>query len=717
MRDRLNSRHLVLLGIGHTNAHVVRMWRMNPIPDTDLTCISDHTVATYSGMMPAVLAGQVPREQMEIDLVRLCASVGARLLTDQVTGIDHAASTIQFDDRPPVPFDVLCIGIGSVASRQQVGVQGDSLVEVKPMQTFLDRLHVACVKAVERSAGRKLRVCVVGGGVAGVEITTCLPPFLNKAAGRDWTLSLLTSGNEIVPSLGPWTRRRLNDELLRRGVTVHTNSKVKNVSESTLTLADETVLESDLVIWVTNASAPPLLSKLGVVLDDRGFIETDATLRSTSARNLFAVGDTGTIAGESIPKAGVYAVRQGPVLWDNIQRSLDGSDLEAYRPQKSFLKLINLGDGRAIGEWKGVSLSGKWVKRWKDQIDSRFMDLYRVQKMEGAEAAMPCRGCGCKLGTESLAAGLDALDWKHPEDAAVIGPQESGVVASTDFFASPVDDSFLAGRIAAIHSASDVIASGARPTHALANVVLADGDARSQQIALFDFMAGAKREFESMGASIVGGHTIVGPRMEAGFTVLGKTFGQRPIRKGNLVVGDRLFLTKPIGIGVLLAAQMRAECRAKWYEELCATMLQSQLDYARIADELGIICGTDVTGFGLAGHLIEMLESSEVEAVIELDQVPLLAGVETLIASGIESTLAPENRRFADSIDFVNSDRSHPRVQALFDPQTCGGLLFGVSEEKSTRFQHAAVAAKLALPVNIGQVTQPREGSVVLSVR
>jgi selenide,water dikinase len=360
MMERLSSRHVVLLGIGHTNAHILRMWRMNPIPDTDLTCISNFAVATYSGMMPAVLAGQIARESMEIDLVRLCSSAGARLLTQPVVEIDHATRRVLFDDRPPVPFDVLSVGIGSTATRDGVDVVGESLVEIKPMQTFLDRLRTA----VERSDSLTLRVCVVGGGVAGVEISTCLRGFMERVTDRSYTVTLLTSGPSVLPSINHLARRRVEQELQHRGIRVLTGSRVQRVTESTVELADGEVRDADLVIWATGATAPPLLDHLGLNLDERGFIKTDNTLQATSAANVFAVGDTGTIVGEQLPKAGVYAVRQGPVLWQNIKNGLDGRPLHTYRPQRSFLKLINLGDGRAVGAWKGLAFTGRSMMRW-----------------------------------------------------------------------------------------------------------------------------------------------------------------------------------------------------------------------------------------------------------------------------------------------------------------------------------------------------------------
>jgi selenide,water dikinase len=207
-----------------------------------------------------------------------------------------------------------------------------------------------------------------------------------------------------------------------------------------------------------------------------------------------------------------------------------------------------------------------------------------------------------------------------------------------------------------------------------------------------------------MGASLVDGHTIVGPRMELGFTVIGKSLGRKLIRKGNLRVGDRLVLTKPIGTGVLLAAHMRSRCSAKHYQQLLDRMLERQHTWSQVTNDCDIEAGTDITGFGLAGHLVEMLQSSEVAAVIDLDAVPVLPGAVDAIASGIESTLAPSNRSVAASIEASDTIRNQPPYNLLFDPQTCGGLLFGVSEEKLPQLFEAAETAGIPTPVTIGRV-------------
>ena len=329
MMERSARQHIVLIGIGHTNAHIVRMWGMDPIPDTDLTCISDNTIAAYSGRLPAVLAGQVPPEAMQIDLVRLCASVGARLITDPVTSIDHDRREVQFADRPSVPFDALSIGVGSVPTITGVSITGDSLIKIKPMQSFLQRLESKVAKlAAQTSAARSLQVVVVGSGVAGIEILFCLPNFLKQHYHESFQMQLVTRSKEILPTVGSSMRGKVTAAINRCGYTVRTDSSVVEVDDEAITLTDGTKIQADLVIWATGATPPPCLDQFGLALADRGFIQTHPTLQSTSHKRCFAVGDTGTIRSQQIPKAGVYAVRQGPILWENLRLILAGKPLQ-----------------------------------------------------------------------------------------------------------------------------------------------------------------------------------------------------------------------------------------------------------------------------------------------------------------------------------------------------------------------------------------------------
>ena len=374
------SRDVVLLGVGHTHAHVVRMWQQHAPPHARLTCVSDYPIATYSGMLPGVLAGQYAPDDMQIDLHRLCAAAGAQLIVGTVTGLDLERREVRLEGQPPLPFDVLSIGLGSVPTTAGVCVTDTGpVVPTKPMQTFLSRLDARLIDVAARRPGRSLKILIVGGGAGGVETALCLPPHVRARLGAHVPLlrTIVTAETEVLGGSLPATQRRVERVLAAQGVGVHRSTRVAAVDASNVTMADGAVVPADVVVWATGAAAPPLLAALGLPTDGAGFLLTHETLQSVSGRPIFAVGDTGQIAGKRVPRAGVHAVRQGPVLWSNIQRTLTGQPLVSYVPQPSFLRLINTGNGRAVGEWKGLSFEGAWVRRWKDRMDRRFVDQYR----------------------------------------------------------------------------------------------------------------------------------------------------------------------------------------------------------------------------------------------------------------------------------------------------------------------------------------------------
>lgn len=692
MQSTLPRHDIVLLGVGHTNAYVLRMWRMAPVADARLTCVSNFPVATYSGMLPGVLAGQYPPERMQIDLVRLCAAAGARLIISEVTGLDTGNRQLLFADRPPLPFDVLSIGIGSVPTRK--GVKTDcTLLEIKPMQTFLQRLNTRLDELRARIADRPLRATIVGAGAGGVEIAFCLSA---RIAGAE--LTLVSANGDVPNGTTSGTQKRVHRELENRGVHIITNRRVTEVNNGTLRLDNGDSIPADLVLWATGASPPPLLENLPLPKDERGFLSTRPTLQTTADLPIFVVGDTGTIEGEELPKAGVYAVREGPVLWENMQRTLAGKPLQRYVPQRSFLKLLNTGDGGAIAEYKGFSFHGRWCWKLKDFIDGRFMDKYQnyepmpmeaTRTLPASGSLMRCAGCGGKVGGSVLARVLKRLDipasehvllgLDRPDDAAVVLPPNGRAMAVTvDFFAAPLDDPYLVGRIAALNAASDLFAIGAKPTAALALATIPVGRETQQEQLLFELLAGSLRELREMGATLIGGHTIEGPQVTLGFTMLAEQTADPPRTKDRLKAGDVLVLTKPLGTGVLLAAHMRAQCRAEWHSPLLGSMLQSNQPAAMLAEEFAIAATTDVTGFGLAGHLLEMLEASDVSCELQLSHLPLLPGAAELITEGIESTLAPANRAAEASMQVTAEQRNAAEFHALFDPQTGGGLLLAV---------------------------------------
>jgi selenide,water dikinase len=740
----LPQHDVVLLGVGHTNAHVLKMWRMEPIERARLTCVSNFPVVTYSGMLPGVLAGQYPRERMEIDLVRLCAAAGARLIVGSVTGLDRENRALLFADRPPLPFDVLSIGIGSVPTREGLERADDTLLPIKPMQTFMQRLE-ARLRAINSghapsavvagpaalpgdpeadsaptgaaaagtpsglgTVSRPIHILIVGGGVGGTEIAFCLPACLKRILGDAlYKITIVEAGSQVGGGLSAAAAGEVAKVLASRHVQIKTHCRVVEIAGGYVWLSDGGYLPADVVLWATSAVPPPLLAEFDLPKDDRGFLLTEPTLACVGTDNIFAVGDAGTIRGVSLPKAGVYAVREGPVLWENLQRAVRGQRLVEYRPQRQFLKLLNTGDGSAIGEYAGHFFRGRLMWWLKDRIDGKFMDMYQdyrpmMRQAEPEPSAngrpMRCAGCGGKIGSSVLSRALARLDvpasqdvlvgLAQADDVAVIQPRGGQPIATTvDFFAAPLDDPYLVGRMAALHAVSDVLAKGARPLAALAMATLPVGSPRKQEQLLYEFLAGGLAELKPLGATLAGGHTIEGPQFTVGFTILASQ--ERPaLVKGDLQPGDRLILTKPLGTGVLLAAHMQARLKAQWNGALLAAMLRSNQLAAELLAQYDVRAATDVTGFGLAGHLLEMLRAADLAAELDLSRVPLLPGAAELLAEGLESTLAPANRGAEAEMDAAEAIRKLPAFAALFDPQTCGGLLLAVRPQRAEQMVH-----------------------------
>ena len=720
---------IVLLGIGHTNAHILKSWKMKPIDDCQLICVSNFPISTYSGMLPGVLAGQYPMESMEIDLVRLCASANVRLIIGDVTGIDRERNRIQFADRPDLSFDLLSIGVGSRPSFRGIEVKDSQpVVSIKPMQTFNERLDERLNQLdPEKSAS----IAIVGGGIGSIEVAFCLDrrwKSEESVINPKINLKLVAGNSGVGAGLLPSTRQLILDRLKDRAIEVVQGQRVKTIDAGQLTLTDGETVDADIVLWATNAVAPELLDRFDFEKDSRGFLATKQTLQTKTDENVFAVGDSGTIEGTDLDKAGVYAVRQGPILWENLKRSLQNRPLKAYRPQTDYLKLINTADGRSIAQFKGRSFYGTWCWWLKDRIDRKFMAMYQNYELMPMKAtavdpksteAMRCLGCGGKIGSQILSGVLDELEivenpsviigLKNPDDAAVVKTQNNQVTVTTDFFASPLNDPYLVGRIATLNSASDCFVMGAQPSAALALIQLPLQHARTQLQTMRELMAGSVEELNRMNCAIVGGHSIEGPRLTAGFTVLGDQVSAAKT-KGMLVQGDALVLTKPLGSGVLLAALMQAQLSGHHYQELVDSMVLSNsiaLDLVRGHDVSAL---TDVTGFGLAGHLKEMLVASGVSAELRLNQIATLSGFGEMVELGIESTLAPDNRVNAAEYFLPAENINAADLAKLFDPQTGGGILLGIAQQKTTGLLQFLSENGFARAAVIGTVV-PRENA------
>jgi selenide,water dikinase len=335
--------------------------------------------------------------------------------------------------------------------------------------------------------------------------------------------------------------------------------------------------------------------------------------------------------------------------------------------------------------------------------------------------AMRCGGCGAKVGATVLSRALAELKpvarddvligLDAPDDAAVVRvPPGQAMVHTVDFFRAFIDDPYVFGQVAANHALGDVFAMGGEPQSATAVVTVPPGLESKTEDLLRQMMGGAMEVLNAAGCALVGGHTGEGKELALGFAINGLVDDDlhTVLRKGGLTPGDALILTKPIGTGTLFAAYPQAAqlpmFRGRWVTEALGHMVQSNQAGARILMAHGATACTDLTGFGLLGHLVEMTKPSGVDAELWLSALPVLPGAEECVAAGISSSLAPANVRLRRALRNQEAFVNHPRYPLLFDPQTAGGLLASVPQAqvdacvadlKAAGYTHTAVIGRV----------------------
>ncbi|MED5389643.1 MAG: selenide, water dikinase SelD [Pseudomonadota bacterium] len=674
---------LVLVGGGHSHALALRMLAMQPIPGVRITLISPDALSAYSGMLPGLIAGHYSLSETHVDLYRLCLATGTRFIRAAVTEIKSSERRLVLDDGSTLEYDWLSLDVGATPDLQPVGGSHPHIVPVKPVASFHQRWQQWC------EDNRPL--AVVGAGAGGTEMVLAIAEYQRRTE-HPAPLSLI-SGGPLLPGYPDSVRRRMRSYLNDYGIQLREHTRVEKRGD--ILYARDTPLEAQRVLWCTGVRGTPVIAHSDLDCDPRGFVRVRNTLQSRSDSRVFAAGDCAAFP-DSLPKAGVYAVRQAGVLAHNLRAAMTGQPLKAYRPQKRFLSLLSAGGKQAVASRGGsLSVSGGWVWRWKNRIDRAFMDKFDSQlpamASVSAETDVPhCAGCGAKVGSGALQEALHALQPRRrddieagvdaADDAAIIRwSDHHRLVQSLDFFPAFIDEPYLFGRVAALHSLSDLYAMNATPHSALANVTLAWHHPRLQGRDLQRLMAGAVRELNAAGCTLVGGHTIEGPQMAAGFTVNGQANPQQLWHKGGARPGDRLLLTKPLGTGVQLAAMMhKRTLYGPWLDSTLTHLLVSNGIAQQAMQGLPVHACTDITGFGLLGHLREICQQSNVAMSVETNRVPLLPGTLSLIEQGVQSTLSDANRHVLMHCD--TQQIAEPLLTALCDPQTAGGLLFCVPE-------------------------------------
>jgi selenide,water dikinase len=366
---------LVLIGGGHAHVHVLKQFGERPLQDARVTLVGRDVETPYSGMIPGFVAGHYSFEECHIDLARLCARSGARLVHAEATGIDRAGRRVLLKDQPALGYDLLSIDVGSAPNVGAIAGAGQWAIPVKPIAE-LGRRWLEFTQHMTSWLG-PLNVMVIGGGAGGVELALAIDHRLREIARAASLQVTLATKDEILAGQAEAARRRLRAICQRRGIRLLEHAGAERIERGSVQLADGQWHQADAVFVVTEASAAPWFADTGLPLDEKGFLAVDDTLASTGDDRIFAAGDCATVLAHRRPKAGVFAVRQGPPLADNLRRALSGEPARPFVPQSRYLSILGTGDGRAVatkGDW---AIEGRWVWWWKDYIDRKWMRMYR----------------------------------------------------------------------------------------------------------------------------------------------------------------------------------------------------------------------------------------------------------------------------------------------------------------------------------------------------
>jgi pyridine nucleotide-disulfide oxidoreductase family protein len=383
---------LVLIGGGHSHAIVLKLFGMKPLPGVRLTLITDVLYAPYSGMLPGHVAGFYGYDECHINLRSLSEFAECQIFVDRAIAIDFSKNRVICQNHPPVNFDLLSIDIGSTPATLSVPGAAKYAIAAKPVPEFLANWNQLITER-QNYPDKPLRIAIVGGGAGGVELA------LNMQSRLQSEIHLFHSGAELMPAHNKRVRRRVKQILINRGVKLHLMEKVSAIQKQEMIEISSNAqcpmpdarcpitnaqiccesgfkLKCDRIFWVTQASAPNWIKDSGLATDSNGFMQVNDCLQSVSHPNVFAAGDIAAMVNHPRPKAGVFAVRQGKPLFENLQQFLLGKPLKPFAPQSQYLGLIGTGNKSAIASRGNFMWESPLLWYWKDWIDRKFMQSF-----------------------------------------------------------------------------------------------------------------------------------------------------------------------------------------------------------------------------------------------------------------------------------------------------------------------------------------------------
>lgn len=372
-------KRLLLIGGGHAHLGVLKSFIATPPSGVEVTLVTPAPRQIYSGMVPGWIAGHYTSDQIAIALAPLAQRAGVRLVLGHVTRLDlaarvaHVLATQADAGLIEMPFDLVSIDSGPVFDPHAVAGSREHGIALRPLEQFLSlwpRVHLQMMaNAIE--GGETSTLSVIGGGAGGVEVALAVA-WRAHIAQVPLRVQLIAGHDGVMASSPAAVRERVRRTLPARGVRVIDDDAIA-VERGTVVLAQGNEVVSEATLLVTGAAAADWPRDSGLAVDGRGFIGINDRLQSLSHPFVFAAGDCASMIDHPRPKSGVYAVRAGLPLAENLRRAIAGRTLKHWRPQQRALYLFSTGPRHAIASWGTWTTEGDWVWRWKDRIDRRFV--------------------------------------------------------------------------------------------------------------------------------------------------------------------------------------------------------------------------------------------------------------------------------------------------------------------------------------------------------
>ncbi len=698
----MSFNHLVLIGGGHSNVLLMRKWLMNPSlkPKCPISIISNDFNLVYSAMYPGVIAGEFKLDETLIDIYSLANQAKISFIKDEISDIDFIQRKVLFCKRPYIKYSKLVLNFGS-----ETKIEGEFIELVRSKLAFPIKPFKKSFKIIEsedhKNNQKELPFVIIGSGLAAVEIA-----FALRNRWKNRKLILVCDPKKIHSTI------------------------IEKLNILNIFLKEDIDFDHGKVLLCTGNKCPSWIAKNSLKLDKKGRINTNLRLQVNDFKNVFAVGDCAVITKMKRPASGVYAVRAVNKLSINLINEFNGKRLNNWYPQKQGLQIVKIFNGSLetfaiFGNF--IFKSSSFFGKLKNKIDKNFIKKFKLREMEinQSQIAMEnidCRGCGAKISQSLLNEALKDSKLEkfanNPEDASEVLKLDNKILLqSVDGFPALISDPWLNARITTLHACSDLWACGAKLYSINTSISLPKVEKDFQNYLFTHSLNGINSVVDGLKGEVIGGHTYESRSsssfpyslgIDISITVNGLLEpGNKPWQKSGMESGDILLMSRPLGVGIFFAAQMRnIDLTSNAYEVMNNLLISQQnliddiyLLQERFGNNIINAC-TDITGFGFLGHLKEMVEASneiriknnrhKIKALIDLSLLRAYPQIFELISQGVRSSLFEDNQKIYDqilsknlqeqSICFVQQDKIQSRafskrIELLLDPQTCGPLL------------------------------------------